>query len=100
MNLTLDASEMEKLADMVADRLANRINADRPTIAEPPPKRKLFFTEREAADMLGVSAWTLKRARLAGEIAAATAGKPLRYDDESIAAAKTWLRTRGGARTN
>jgi hypothetical protein len=74
----------EQLADL-ARRIAAHVSS-RPD--------KILFTEKEAAEMLGVSPCSLRNWRCSGKIQAATRGKPCLYRRTHIDDAARFLESR------
>jgi len=77
------------LTDQQLEDLANRIAAKLPA-----PATKVFYTEQEVAEMLGVSLQTLRNWRSAGKLESATNGKPVLYRQEHIDAAAKFIESR------
>lgn len=65
-----------------------------PATAPPmaPVPAKMLFSEREAAEQLGIAAVTLKKWRLAGQVKPFTATRPIRYRASDIEAVAEWMR--------
>lgn len=66
MKLELERSDIEAIADLVAERVLSAITGrlDSQQEADGP----MLFSERAAASKLGISRWTLKRLRDEGKI--------------------------------
>lgn len=95
LTITIPDSTIQSLADAISASLAERLAEKMAESRDRALGGKLFFSEPEAADMLGISSWTLKRAMLNGEIEATACGKRLiRYSREQIEAAQAWLAKR------
>ena len=91
MKLELEATDIESLADQIAERLADRLpKAD--SNGRPP---KLLWSESEAAGILGLSVSFLKAARQAGYILAHSTRRPVTYSWGNIERAMAWIAERG-----
>lgn len=80
LSIQLSEDDIERIARRVVELMPAT-----PAPAESMPTR--LFTEIEAARSLGISASTLKRLRLAGEVRPSVARKPIRYSRDDIDAA-------------
>lgn len=90
MNLSLAPTDLAAIASAVADELERR-----GAIAAKLDPERIAYREREAAAALGVEWYTLRNARLAGEIPARKLGKSYVY---SRAALLVWLGSDEGRR--
>lgn len=86
VELNLTDADLERLAHKICERL--HVENGQPT--------KLLWSEQEAAKVLGVSGFFLKKLRQEGHIVAHTTTRPILYGWDEIQAAKKWLRDRGG----
>jgi hypothetical protein len=86
IEIRLTETDLSRLADMIAERLASRGTGE--------PVGKLLWTEAEAATVLGVSRFSLKRWRQDGYIAASSTAKPILYSRDDIDAAAEWMSRR------
>jgi len=66
-----------------------------PAVAPVPVK--MLFSEREAAEQLGIAAVTLKKWRLDGKVKPYTATRPIRYRPQDIQAIAEWMHTESEA---
>lgn len=83
MNLSLAPADLQAIARAVADELVRR-----GAVAEKLPPDRIAYPEREAASAIGVAWYTLRNARLAGEISGRRVGRSIVY---SRAALVKWL---------
>ena len=74
------------IADAIASEVIARLD---PRDSSHPTK--ILWSESEAADVLGVSVYFLKRARQNGEVVAHSNTRPVSYTWEQIEAIKDWL---------
>jgi hypothetical protein len=81
LQVTLADEQLEDLARRIAAQVSSRPD-------------KVLYTEKEAAEMLGVSPCSLRNWRSAGKIQCATRGKPCLYRREHIDQAAVFLETR------
>lgn len=79
MNLGLDAADLEAIASAVADKLEQR-----GSIGAKLPGDRIGFREKEAAAAIGVAWWTLRNARLAGEITGRRVGRSIVYSRDAL----------------
>jgi excisionase family DNA binding protein len=87
VTLTLDPASLDRLADLVAERLASR----RSTRAEHEP----LLTVAQAAERAGCHAETIRRAARSGALPASRVGRAVRIDPADLA---EWLSEPHGAR--
>lgn len=90
VELTLSANDLDRLAELVAEKLAGTIATSTSTNGS----TKDFWSEEDAAAKLGVSKYSMQRWRRDGLIAAASDKRPIRYSRKNLDAAAEWLRTR------
>jgi hypothetical protein len=79
MTISLSPDDLADIAGAVSDELARRALIE----AKLAPDR-FGYTEREAADALGVAWYTLRNVRLAGQIAAKKIGKRYIYSRSAL----------------
>lgn len=77
----------------IADATAARILAATPPAEAKVPR--LLFNEKEAAESLGISGFTLRNWRQQGLVTPHSVVKPIVYTREQIADIAAWMATRG-----
>lgn len=80
----LSPDELDAIADKVADRLADKIVALIEENKRSDPLAKKYFSEREVAEMLGISRDFLKKRRLSGKAPCSRPVKPVAYSRADI----------------
>ncbi len=83
-SFNLSPDELDAIAEKVADRLADKIAALIEESKRNDPLAKKYFSEREVAEMLGISLPFLKKRRLSGKVACSRPVKPIAYSREDI----------------
>lgn len=91
--MKFEPADLEQIAELVTARVVAAL-ADRLALGEAPASPKLLWTEREAADALGISPYTLRHYRLGGYVEATTTRRPISYDLAAIGKVKEFLRNR------
>ena len=91
--MRFEAADLEQIADLVTQRVVAAL-ADRLAIASQGQAQKLLWTEREAAELLGVSPFSLRNYRLQGHVAPTTTRRPISYDTAAIGRIKEFLENR------
>ncbi|MHB8974627.1 MAG: helix-turn-helix domain-containing protein [Pirellulaceae bacterium] len=86
IEIRLSEDDLTKLADMIAARVSPR-GGDQNA-------GKLLWTEDEAAAVLGVSRFSLKRWRQDGYISASASSKPILYSRDHLEQAAEWISER------
>jgi hypothetical protein len=84
----LSADDVDRIAAAVAERLGAAGPAGSGDQAGP---GKIFWTEQQAAESLGISALTLKAWRLRNLIVASTSTRPILYSRQALQAAAEFL---------
>ena len=90
MKLELEERDVQAIASLVSEMVVAQIT-ERLAVANEASLQKQLWTEREAADMLGISPFTLRNYRLDGRIAATTSKGRILYDRVAVARAKQYL---------
>lgn len=91
--MRFEAADLEQIADLVTQRVVAAL-ADRLAIANQGQAQKLLWTEREAATLLGISAFSLRNYRLRGYVSPTVAKRPISYDTAAIGRIKEFLQNR------
>jgi DNA-binding FadR family transcriptional regulator len=89
MQIELSDTEIERIADRLAEKILHQVST-----APRLNGSKLTYSEREAAELIGVSRYTLKRWRELGHIAAHHARRPILYTHQDIEQIHEWMRSR------
>jgi len=87
LQVRLSPADIAAIADAVVQRLANQQHA----VSEP---AKLFYSERDAAKLLNISAFTLGNWRRAGLVKAATDRRPVSYRQSDLEAIAEFMTRR------
>ena len=94
MRLELSERELDDLAERITAKLL-AASSFRSPVQPPEYDGRLLYSERQAAEMLGISPHTLRQWRLQGRVASTTTKRPIKYDRDSINAVATWMKGRG-----
>jgi len=85
IELQLSDSEVDRIAKAVVKAMQDQAESDRMH------GERILYTEKEVAEMLGVSAFSLKRWREEGRIAAHRNKRPILYNRDQIDKITAWL---------